>query len=164
MARTMEAANANARTTTAARRRRAGLAMVAAAMGAWGCGGGESETRVPVYPVTGKVTFEGEPAAGAFVAFHPRTPARPGDVPSGPRATTGVDGAFSLTTAVEGDGAPAGDYAVTVQWLRPVQRGGEVVPGPNVLPRALAEPASTPLSATIRESANALEPFAITRK
>mgnify|MGYP001144857799 CR=1 FL=1 len=143
---------------------RAGLGTFAVAAGVWGCSGGESELKTPVYPVKGSVTFEGEPAAGAFVVFHPRIAPKPGDAASSPRATVQADGAFALTTAVAGDGAPAGDYAVTVQWMKPVKRGGELVPGPNVLPRSFAEAASTPLTASIHESDNALQPFAITRK
>ncbi|WP_337176084.1 hypothetical protein [Paludisphaera sp.] len=142
---------------------RAALAMVAAA-GALGCSEAGADLKVPVFPVTGKVTFEGEPAAGAFVVFHPRTPPREGDTPSSPRATVQPDGSFALTTSTEGDGAPAGDYAVTVQWMKPVKQGKDLVPGPNVVPKAYAEASSTPLTASIRESDNALEPFAITRK
>lgn len=143
---------------------RAGLMLLAATAGAWGCSEGGSDLKVPVFPVTGKVTFQGEPAAGAFVVFHPRTPPTPGDVPSNPRATVRPDGSFALTTAAEGDGAPAGEYAVTVEWLKPVKQGKDVVPGPNVLPKSHADAATTPLTASIRESDNALEPFAITRK
>ena len=131
---------------------------------ACGCSEGDADLKVPVFPVKGKVTFEGEPAAGAFVVFHPKTPPKPGDTPSSPRATVQPDGSFALTTASEGDGAPAGDYAVTVQWMKPVKQGKDVLPGPNVIPKAYTEPASTPLSASVRESENALEPFAITKK
>jgi hypothetical protein len=138
--------------------------MFATAAGVWGCSEEGPGLKVPVYPVTGTVTFQGEPASGAFVVFHPRTPPKPGDVPSSPRATVRPDGTFALTTAVEGDGAPAGDYAVTVEWLKPVKQGNDMVPGPNVLPKSHAEAATTPLAASIHGSDNALEPFAITRK
>ena len=76
-------------------------------------------------------------------------------------------GAFAMAAACgcgEGGGAPVGDYAVTVQWMKPVKQGKDLVPGPNVVPKAYAEPSSTPLKATVAESENALEPFAITRK
>ncbi len=138
---------------------------IAMAVGAWGCSeGGDPGLKVPVFPVKGKVTFEGEPASGAFVTFHPKTPPKPGETPTSPRATVQPDGAFALTTATEGDGAPAGEYAVTVQWMKPIKQGKDAVPGPNVVPKSYAEPSTTPLTATVRESDNALEPFAITKK
>lgn len=160
MVRTMDQASARTR----GRWRPVGAALVAFATAACGCGEGGSDLKVPVFPVKGKVTFEGEPAAGAFVVFHPKTPPKSGDTPSNPRATVQPDGTFALTTSSEGDGAPVGDYAVTVQWMKPVKQGKDLVPGPNVVPKAYTEPASTPLKATVAESENALEPFAITRK
>ena len=132
--------------------------------GVVGCGGGETGLKVTAFPVKGKVTFDGQPAAGAFVVFHPRTAAKPGEEVLKPRATVQPDGAFTLSTASDGDGAPAGEYDVTVQWTKPVKQGPDLVAGPNVIPKAYAEPATTPLHVTVRDSDNALEPFAITRK
>ena len=136
-----------------------------AAAAACGCGdAGSSGPSAPVFPVKGRVTFDGQPASGAFVVFTPQAAPKPGEEPVRPRATVQPDGGFVLTTAAEGDGAPAGDYAVTVQWTRPVKQGKDLVPGPNVIPRAYAEPGSTPLKVTVRESDNELEPFAISKK
>jgi hypothetical protein len=132
--------------------------------GVVGCGGNETGLKVVAFPVKGKVTFDGQPAAGAFVVFHPRTAAKPGEEVLKPRATVQPDGAFTLSTASDGDGAPAGEYDVTVQWTKPVKQGPDLVAGPNVIPKAYAEPATTPLHVTVRDSDNALEPFAITRK
>ncbi|WP_165247105.1 hypothetical protein [Paludisphaera soli] len=140
-------------------------AMLAAAAAAFGCSDdAASGPGVPVFPVKGKVTFEGEPAAGAFVVFNPKTPPKAGAEAYTPRATVQADGSFSLTSATEGDGAPAGDYAVTVQWTKPVKQGNDLVAGPNVIPKAYTTPATTPLQVTVKDSDNALEPFAITRK
>ncbi|WP_068409224.1 hypothetical protein [Planctomyces sp. SH-PL62] len=142
---------------------RAALAVMVA--GAWGCRDeGVVRPEAPIFPAQGKVTFEGEPAAGAFVVFSPKAAPKSGQEGFTPRATVRADGTFSLTSATEGDGAPAGDYAVTVRWSKPVKQGNELVAGPNVIPKAYADPATTPLQATIRESDNELEPFAITRK
>lgn len=144
---------------------RAAVGAMVVLAGACGCGDGvDSGLKVPVFPVKGKVTFEGEPASGAFVVFHPKTPPKPGDTPSSPRATVQPDGTFVLTTATEGDGAPAGEYAVTVQWMKPVKQGKDLVQGPNVVPKSYTEASSTPLGATVCESDNALETFAITKK
>ncbi len=75
----------------------------------------------PVFPVRGQFVFQGRPLAGAFVVFHPLDGSEPLTVE--PRAHTGQDGRFVLTTYATGDGAPAGEYAVTVQW--PEERPGE---------------------------------------
>jgi len=75
------------------------------------CGNG----RKKVYPVHGQVFAKNqEPAAGAFVIFHPVN-ADDSD-PNKPSAYVEDDGSFRLTTYKEGDGAPAGEYVVTIEW------------------------------------------------
>ncbi len=86
-------------------------------LGVPACGSG----RPPCYPVRGEV-FVGQgkdrtPATGAVVVFHPTVPAA-GDVPRS-TAHVGEDGTFALTTYVTSDGAPAGDYAITIEWTPP---------------------------------------------
>ena len=61
--------------------------------------------RKTVYPVTGKVLFEGRPAAGAVVQFHPQDKADSNAV--APLGQVGADGTFRLTTYAHEDGAPA---------------------------------------------------------
>src|SRR5262249_42061318 len=70
----------------------------------------------PVFPVRGKVYFEGEPARGALVVFHPMNQS---DLKTAkPRAVVEDDGSFALTTFVAKDGAPPGDYAVSIAWKK----------------------------------------------
>jgi hypothetical protein len=61
------------------------------------------------YPVSGTVSYKGQPVSKARISFHPMQgggPGASGDV---------VDGKFaSLTTLNPGDGVLAGDYKVTV--------------------------------------------------
>src|SRR5262245_15325321 len=71
--------------------------------------------RPALAPLTGHVSFDGQPAAGATVIFHPLE--APADAPR-PTATVGTDGTFTLGTYQPGDGAPAGEYAVTVEWRK----------------------------------------------
>jgi hypothetical protein len=66
----------------------------------------------PLYPVRGKVFFEGKPAAKALVVLHPLDDSDP-EAPR-PRAVVGPDGSFEIFTVTKGDGAPAGRYAVAV--------------------------------------------------
>lgn len=130
---------------------------LAAGLGLVGCSSGEDRT--PTYPVSGRVFVDDEPAAGAFVVFHPVGPA---SADTGrPTAQVRPDGSFVLTTFDEADGAPAGPYAVTVEWRKLIQKGGEAQAGPNVVPAEYSRPASTPLQVSVAEVPNTLEDFRI---
>jgi hypothetical protein len=67
--------------------------------------------RVAIYPVEGRLFVSGLPAANAHLTFHPIDGSR-----VRPVGRTGSDGTFTLTTFAPGDGAPAGEYVVTVVW------------------------------------------------
>jgi len=71
--------------------------------------------RDPVYPVHGQV-FDASngPAVGALVIFHPVDKTGPESLK--PLGYVDEKGAFALTTYENGDGAPEGKYAVTIQW------------------------------------------------
>jgi hypothetical protein len=111
---------------------RRSFAMIAmAALVFAGCGHGDA-ARVPVHPVQGAIQFRGQPIVGAFVSLHPKKGAT-AEIPT-PRATVGPGGQFAVTTYDGQDGAPEGEYVLTVQWYKPIRQGDEVVGGPNVLP------------------------------
>ena len=108
--------------------------------------------RRPVYPVRGRVFFEGSPAPNAVVTFYLINPdtkrvTRAGD------AMAEADGSFALSTYTANDGAPAGEYAVTVVWWNPLV-DAEGKPGPNLLPERYAKPETTPLKAVVKTGAN----------
>ena len=65
-----------------------------------------------VYPVVGKLTYRGRPVADALIVLHPLSKSNP----LRPVARTGPDGTFRVMTHKTGDGAPAGDYVVTIVW------------------------------------------------
>jgi hypothetical protein len=117
------------------------------------------EQRKPVFPVQGKVLFEGKPAAGAVVFFHPVGPAGPDALR--PRATVEADGTFRLTTYKGPDGAPVGEYDVTVVWTRPSRRGDEE--GDSLLPARYRARATSKLRVEVKEQPNELPPFKLTR-
>ena len=125
------------------------LAVVAAFAG---CSDEGSGLKVPVFPVKGSVQFEGQPASGAFVAFHPQTPAKPGEECLGRRPQVQSDGTFEVTTASRADGAPAGEYAVTVLWTKPIKQGNDTVAGPNVIPPIYSKPETTPWKVTVKDA------------
>ncbi len=115
--------------------------------------------RLEVHPVAGQVTFNGKPAAGALVVFHPKDPAA---AVLKPNARVDQQGNYSLSTYSAGDGAPAGEYTVTVI-LRPlVKKEGEFEPGPNVLPAQVGSPATSKIAAQVAEGPNTV-PITITR-
>jgi hypothetical protein len=113
----------------------------------------------PVYPVQGQVNFEGRPLPSAYVVFHPiggsdGDSVRP--VGQGDKA-----GSFNLTTYTKHDGAPAGQYAVTVEYRPPPLDDGK--PLKNILPARYAKPGSSGLSVEIVEGNNELPPFELKR-
>lgn len=123
-----------------------------------GCGQAEPE-RVAVFPVTGQVLFEGRPAAGAVVTFHPKDK---NIVIPAPHARADAQGNFVLTTYRAEDGAPVGEYLITVELRRIVPHDGEYVPGPNLLPPKYSVPKTTDLVARVAEGSNTV-PIRIVR-
>jgi hypothetical protein len=71
--------------------------------------------RIPVVPATGTVLIKGMAAAGAHVRLHP-VDAGVGKRGLYPEGTTDEAGKYTLSTYVAGDGAPPGDYRVSVTW------------------------------------------------
>jgi hypothetical protein len=80
-----------------------------------------SSDRPTCYPVRGEIFViqgkERTPANGAVVIFH-STATDSGEAPR-PTAHVGEDGKFVLTSYAKDDGAPAGEYAITIEWRPP---------------------------------------------
>ncbi len=121
-----------------------------------GCNDGE--VRLPTHKVSGKVLKNGTGVANATVVFHANR-TELGFMK--PRAITKTDGSFELTTYKANDGAPFGEYEVSIeQWL--TDRPDE---GPrNRLPTALGNPAKSGLKATVARTENHLKPFELKAK
>jgi len=115
------------------------------------------DSRVPVYPVRGQVLVGDKPATKAFVVFHPAGAQDPQAMR--PYGHAGADGSFKLTTYEADDGAPAGDYLVTVVWLAP---GGGEDP-PDLLKGRYRNADDSLLKVTVREGPTELTPFKLTR-
>src|SRR3954463_8248753 len=71
--------------------------------------GCSNSSRPPRYPVTGMVTYQGKPLAGAVITFVPT--GADGEAAS---AFTDSEGKYALTTWQAGDGARPGEYRVKV--------------------------------------------------
>jgi hypothetical protein len=131
------------------------FALVASAICLSSCG---KAGRLPTYSVNGKLLVNGRPAEHATVIFHPVGATGPEVVK--PHGKVGPDGSFTLTTYDGNDGAPAGEYKVSVEWWL----AGRPDEGPsNRLPAKYAQPETSGLSATVAAGSTELKPFAIKR-
>jgi hypothetical protein len=103
------------------------------------------------HPVSGAVTLDGKPVAGATVTFH-RLNKETDRWVNTADALTDATGAFQLSTYTRSDGCPAGEYAVTVAITGRGYYDGD--PPKNTLPARYAAPATTPLKAAVKEGTN----------
>jgi hypothetical protein len=94
---------------------------------------------VPTHPVAGQVFFRNKPVAEAMVVFHPLS--TNAAMPNKPIAYTDSAGNFVLTTMKTGDGAPAGEYAITIELREAVLQGEEKTrSGRSLLPERYRHP------------------------
>ncbi len=120
-----------------------------------------SDRRPVLYPVHGKVLFDGRPAPGALVVFHPVRDDPKVPKPSG---TVRGDGTFSLGTFAPDDGAPPGDYRVAIVWpAAQSPAGSQKADIPNRLPVRYANPQTSPLHAQVKDGPTELEPFKLVK-
>jgi hypothetical protein len=124
------------------------VALLAGMLAAVGCrrASPQFESR-PTFPVEGRVLIAGQPAEGVQVFLHPLDPSQRGD----PRGVTDGEGRFHLRTYHDGDGAPAGEYVVTVYWPdagAPNAAGEDQLP-PDRLEGRFVNPRNTSLRASV---------------
>jgi|SRR5687768_14358113 len=78
-----------------------------------GCAGDDFRK---THPVSGMLTINGAPAdPGVLVWLHPQFP-EDDRYPIHPKGETTEGGAFTIATYNSGDGAPEGEYVITVEW------------------------------------------------
>jgi hypothetical protein len=131
------------------------LVLVATAVGA-GCGRAKTD-RLKVVPAAGKLLVNGRPAANAEVILHPVD--KVGRESVRPFARTEADGSFRLSTYDTHDGAPVGQYHVTVVWPSVVKVDGEDMPGPDMLNGRYLKPEQSGLKITVTETSSQLPPL-----
>lgn len=134
------------------------FAVVFLLLGCLGCG--PDDGRVRVYSVNGKVLVNGQPAEGARVVFYPTTPAEPGQKVPTPSATTDASGEYRLDSYEVEDGAPAGEFKVTVVWPEPppANATGEFDLKDRLRGR-YSNPQTTQLTATVEEGGGEIPAF-----
>jgi hypothetical protein len=101
------------------------VALMAIVAGLVGCSGGRQKPFAGSVPVSGAVTYKGQPLAQGLVRFVPMDP-------KGQPATGAIQGGrFTMNTTVSSPGVVSGKYAVAIVSERPT----EVPPlGPDGLP------------------------------
>lgn len=132
-------------------------ATAAACLALTSCGKGDG--RKPTFSVVGQVFVDQKPAANAEVVFHPVGDPDPNAVK--PHGTVGADGTFTLTTYDGGDGAPAGDYRVTVELYL---AGKADEPPKDRLYGRYAKPETSKLGAKVNAAATTLPKFELTSR
>jgi hypothetical protein len=131
---------------------------VAAALLSTSCAGG-------LNPVEGKVLYNGQPAKGAVVIFHPKGDDNLKTVR--PTGVTDDSGTFHLSTRKPGDGAAAGEYVVTIVYPDPAKAPKttltmEPPPDPSdLLQGRYADRTKSQLQAVVKSGRNQLEPFEV---
>jgi hypothetical protein len=109
-------------------------------------------------PVSGQVTVDGKPVKDLFVFLIPKGAKAPkGEFPAS-RAQCREDGSFEITTYLEGDGAPKGDYVVTFEWLKFRQTGSSWV-GPDKLNGRYSDPLQSHFKVSVGDSSVTIGPF-----
>jgi hypothetical protein len=140
------------------------------ALGALALVSGSCGNRTGLYPVSGRVTYNGEPAQGAVV-FLVRSL---GDLedkrsPLNRQMLMGVvqpDGSFTIDCGVLGKGAPPGDYSVLIKWAydHRLGRAPPAVARKDRLDGRFADPGHARLRAVIKAESNQLPPFELSEK
>lgn len=117
------------------------LAIIASALPLIGCGGASGDLP-DTAPVTGTVTYNGEPVPNAQVMFYPD---------EGPKPAVGTadeNGVYSLTTFEKGDGAIPGTHVVTVTAY---DNSSEGVSMNSLVPEKYSTRTSSPLKVTVAD-------------
>ena len=138
------------------------IAWVALGLFTAGC----SPKAAKVHPVQGRIVVAGKPVARALVTFHPEIPTDEKAIH--PSAEVDADGNFRLTSFRSGDGAPEGQYRVSVVWYlakhKPHAAEGDDANIRNYLPDVYSRAETTPLRATVTRGTNNLPTFELKTK
>lgn len=136
-----------------------------------GCG---TKTRLEVAPVSGRVEYQGQGVPRATVIFHPTGKAVEGAKRLRPFGYADDGGNFKMKTYVTDDGAPPGEYQVTIIAASapsansgpskdgPVVETTPATAGPKIPPAVSAKYANVETSGItveIKEQDNQLEAF-----
>ena len=130
---------------------------LSALVGVSGCGDGQIGRNV----VNGKVNVDGKPAPTMMVIFCP-VGGTPDFQKARPMGVTKEDGTFVLNTFGGGDGAPAGQYKVLMNWpsqVKGLSRDGTAQFGTDRLQGRYNDLEKSPFTVEVKSGTNDLPPF-----
>lgn len=128
-----------------------------------GCGETPDPDLRPVFKAVGSVRFQGRPIPDATIRLHPVSPTDDGKPTYLPRGRVDEHGNFAITTYRTGDGAPPGEYRVSLSWQGPLKGISEDEEDrlQELLPRQFTTPEESGLTVVIAEGENELPQIAI---
>lgn len=137
------------------------LGLCLAVLAIAGCG---QDDKVKLFPVKGVVKVDGKPVQGALLTLYPKSDAL--KLEQSISATTKADGSFTVGTFVPEDGAPAGEYTVTIFHFPPDAQAVMMSTGvvPNLLPPQYSNPQRSGLSIHVKEEPNEVPTFELKGK
>lgn len=106
----------------------------------------QDDGRIPVAKTTGKLVWPGNSTMGLMVVLHPVDTAAP-KLPVQPTGVIQSDGTFAITCYNTSDGAPAGEYVVTVRGAPRAEDAAK----PKLPPSKYLKPTTSPLKVTIEK-------------
>jgi hypothetical protein len=144
------------------------LGLLTASLSA-GCGGKSRPAikgKLPLFPVKGKVVMDGQPLAGATLIFYATSDMPRGAAPQRPRAVVEDDGTFQVSTYDNDDGAPAGQYKVTVSWKGATKglNNEQIADLPEKAPESVQKPRSSKLRVEVKEGDNSIPTWDLTER
>lgn len=119
---------------------------------------------LPTYHTEGYVTVKGEPAVGAIVRLFPLVPQADTKTPVIPTGVVNEEGLFELTSYSTGDGAPEGEYAITIEWPDPTMSATQSATPedpPDRLLHRFSDPKRSKLKASISAEDNLLDEISL---
>lgn len=120
-----------------------------------GCGQAPAEdaSADKLVSVKGRALFLDKPIPNATVTFHPLAAKDP--KAKTPFAVVKEDGSFLMTTYRPEDGAPSGDYSVTVSWFKPAKgTSADDGIGEELLPAKYQRSELSGLKVTVKEDSS----------
>lgn len=128
--------------------------LLVVALVATGCGRAKPTT-LAVFPVAGRVLVNGVAPARAEIRMKPKIPFEdPLKRSVEPYAFVQDDGSFRIGTYSGDDGAPPGEYSLTMVWPVITVEGGEDVRGADRLKGKFGNPNSPIATFVVEESTN----------
>lgn len=119
------------------------------------CGCGRETPMLTVFPVHGRVVIDGKPPVRAELRFRPKVPIKdPLKRSIEPYAFVQSDGSFEVGTYQGDDGAPPGEYSVTLVWPTITEEGGEEIIGPDRMQGRFANPEAPIAKIDVKEDDN----------